>query len=104
MYCKSTMDVAFTFGLGIPLGIKRRCRHSAQDQMCVLCIQEAERPCLLRNSPQNTNQDTGLLFFIPGLSRHLGSPVKLISFFLHSALFVALSSFNPISVISLLHE
>ena len=37
--------------------------------------------------------------FIPGLSRHLGSPVQLISFLLHYPLFDALSSLNPASVI-----
>ena len=43
------------------------------------------------------------IFLIPGLSRHLESLVQLISFFLHSAMFVALSSFSPASVISLQH-
>ena len=37
-----------------------RCRNSTQDQMCVLFIQQAERPCLLRKRFQNSNQDTGL--------------------------------------------
>ena len=44
-----------------------------------------------------------VFFFFPGLSRHLRSPVSLMILFLHSALFVVLSSFNPASVISLLH-
>ena len=41
------------------------------------------------------------IFFIPPLSRHLGSPVYML--ICHAALFVALSSFSPASVISLLH-
>ena len=54
--------------------------------------------------PLSHNAVADILFpFIPCLSRHLGSPVYLISFFLHSTLFVALSSFNPACVISLLH-
>ena len=42
-------------------------------------------------------------FFFSGLSCHLVSLVYMISFFLYFALFVVLSSFNPASVISLLH-
>ena len=45
--------------LGLEVG-KHRCRNSTQDQMCVLFIQQAERPCLLRKRFQNSNQDTGL--------------------------------------------
>ena len=44
-----------------------------------------------------------IIFFIPGLSRLLGWLVWVFIFFLHAALFVVLSSFNPTSVISLLH-
>ena len=44
-----------------------------------------------------------IFFFFPGLSRHLGSPVKLIMVFLHAALFVVLSSFRTTSAMSLLH-
>ena len=33
-----------------------------------------------------------VVFFVPGLSRHLGSPVWLMILFLHAALFVVLSS------------
>ena len=51
--------------------------------------------------------EKNFFFFFPGLSRHLWSPVQLISFFLHDLLFwtvfVALSYYNPASVISLLH-
>ena len=41
-----------------------------------------------------------VFFFVPGLSHHLGSPVKLMILFLHAALFVVLSSLSPASGIS----